>query len=391
MMLRRWYSVMLLGLVIPWTNAVGQEQDTIVGRPFVRGGVYDRPYLTKLLGRTAIGGYAEMHVRWQRVDGVTEERGFELKRWNLFTATDVSDFVRISAELEFEDGGEEVRIEFAAIDLRVGPSLTIRGGMLLSPLGRFNLAHDSPLNEFTDRPLASTELLGAALSEPGLGALGVLPIGLTGRVTYEVYVVNGFHDGLINDSPDGTRVALGRGNFEDNNASPAVVGRVAWSPSLDLEIGFSGHHGAYNVYDDEGLAVDERRDLTIVAIDVDATLGPFRVMGEAATVDIDVPTTLTPLFAGSQRGLYIEAMHDFGRQWVTTMPQSFFSVGLRFDVIDLDSDLPGDNTRQVTVGINFRPTTDTVLKLDYVRGTSRDRFNNPSDHGGFLFSMATYF
>ena len=391
MMLRRWYSLMLLGLVIPGANAVGQEQDTIVGRPFVRGGVYDRPYLTKLLGRTAIGGYAEMHVRWQRVDGVTEERGFELKRWNLFTATDVSDFVRISAELEFEDGGEEVRIEFAAIDFRVAPSLTIRGGMLLSPLGRFNLAHDSPLNEFTDRPLASTELLGAALSEPGLGALGVLPIGLTGRVTYEVYVVNGFHDGLINDSPDGTRVALGRGNFEDNNASPAVVGRVTWSPNLDLEIGFSGHHGAYNVYDDEGLAVDERRDLTIVAIDVDATLGPFRVMGEAATVDIDVPTTLTPLFAGSQRGLYIEAMHDFGRQWVTTMPQSFFSVGLRFDVIDLDSDLPGDNTRQVTAGINFRPTPDTVFKLNYVRGTSRDRFNNPADHGGFLFSMATYF
>jgi hypothetical protein len=381
---------MLLGLVIPAANAVGQEQDTIVGRPFVRGGVYDRPYLTKLLGRTAIGGYAEMHVRWQRVDGLTEERGFELKRWNLFTATDVSDFVRISAELEFEDGGEEVRIEFAAIDLRVAPSLTIRGGMLLSPLGRFNLAHDSPLNEFTDRPLASTELLGTALSEPGLGAFGVFRLG-TGRFTYEVYVVNGFHDGLINDSPDGTRVALGRGNFEDNNASPAVVGRVAWSPSLDLEIGFSGHHGAYNVFNDEGLAVDERRDLTIVAIDVDATLGPLRVTGEAATVDIDVPTTLTPLYAESQRGLYIEAMHDFGRQWVTTMPQSFFSVGLRFDVIDLDSDLPGDNTRQVTVGINFRPTTDTVLKLDYVRGTSRDRFNNPADHGGFLFSMATYF
>ena len=70
-----------------------------------------------------------------------------------------------------------------------------------------------------------------------------------------------------------------------------------------MEIGFSGHHGAYNVYDDEGLAVDERRDLTIVAIDVDATVGPLRITGEAATVDIDVPTTLTPVFAGSQRGL----------------------------------------------------------------------------------------
>ncbi len=390
MMLRRLYSLMLLGLFLPGANAMGQEQDTLVIRPFVRGGVYDRPYLTRLLGRTAIGGYAEMHARWQRVDGLTEERGFQLKRWNLFTATDVSDFVRISAEVEFEEGGEEITIEFAAIDLRIAPSFTIRGGMLLSPLGRFNLAHDSPLNEFTDRPLVSTELLGTALSEPGLGALGVFPVG-TGRFTYEAYLVNGFHDGLINDSPDGTRVALGRGNFEDDNASPAVVGRVTWSPSLDLEIGLSGHHGAYNVYNDEGLAVDERRDLTIVVIDVDATVGPLRITGEAATVDIDIPATLIGVNAESQRGFYIEAMHDFGRQWVTTMPQSYLSAGLRFDVIDLDADIPGDNTRQVTAGINFRPTPDTVLKFDYVRGTSRDRFNNPSDHAGFLFSMATYF
>ena len=118
-----------------------QVQDTLPERPFVRGGVYDRPYLTTLLGRTAIGGYAEMHARWERVDGLTEERGFELKRWNLFTATEVSDFIRISAEIEFEDGGQEIKVEFAAIDFRIAPSFTVRGGMLLSPIGRFNLAY----------------------------------------------------------------------------------------------------------------------------------------------------------------------------------------------------------------------------------------------------------
>jgi hypothetical protein len=59
--------------------------------------------------------------------------------------------------------------------------------------------------------------------------------------------------------------------------------------------------------------------------------------------------------------------------------------------VDFDADLPGDMTRQATVGINFRPTQDTVLKLDWVRARSRDRFNNPSDHAGLLFSVATYF
>jgi hypothetical protein len=386
----RGFVLCMLPLALP---AVGgaQVQDTLPDRPFVRGGVYDRPYLTSLLGRTAIGGYAEMHVRWQRVDGLTEEFGFQLKRWNLFAATQVSDFIRIGAELEFEDGGREIKLEYAAIDFLIAPSFTVRGGMLLSPIGRFNLAHDSPMNEFTDRPLVSTELLGTALSEPGLGVLGTVPLGRSGRITYEVYAVNGFHEGLIDDSPDGTRVPLGRGNFEDNNNVPAVVGRVAWSPGLHLEIGLSAHHGAYNVFEDEGLAVDRRRDLTMGAIDLEAEFAGFRVTGEGALVGIDVSEDLGGVYAAKQRGFYVEVLRDFGRGWIGTMPTSFFSAGIRLDLIDLDADLPGDNTRQATLGANFRPTEDTVFKFNYVRGTARDRFNNATDHGALLFSIATYF
>lgn len=380
----------VLLLVLP-LGSHAQEQDTLPERPFVRGGVYDRPYLTRLLGRTAIGGYAEMHLRHERVDGLTEESGFQLKRWNLFAATQVSDFIRIGAELEFEDGGREIKLEYAAIDFRIAPSFTVRGGMLLSPIGRFNLAHDSPMNEFTDRPLVSTELLGTALSEPGLGALGTIPVGRTGRITYEVYAVNGFHAGLIEDSPDGTRVPQGRGNFEDNNNVPAVVGRLAWSAGLHLELGVSAHHGAYNVFTKEGLTVDQRRDVSMAALDLEAAVGGFRLMGEGALVEVDVSPDLAGVYASTQRGFYLEVLRDFGRGWIRTMPASFFSAGIRIDVIDLDADIAGDNARQASLGANFRPTEDTVFKFNYVRGTTRDRFNNRTDHGAFLFSIATYF
>ena len=384
-------ALLVTGALALASPVAAQETDTLPGRPFVRGGVYDRPYLTRLLGRTALGGYAEAHARWQRVDGAREERGFEVKRWIIFTATNVSDLVRIGAELEFEEGGEEIKLEYAAIDFQIAPALTVRGGMLLSPLGRFNLSHDSPLNEFTDRPLVSTEILGTTLSEPGFGALGLIPVGGSGRLTYEIYLVNGFHDGLINDSPDGTRISHGRGNFEDNNASPAIVGRIAWSPSMSFELGLSGHHGAYNVFDKEGLSVDERRDLTLGVVDLEVALAGFTLTGEAALAEIDISDALSGIYASSQRGLYVELLRDFGTGWVQTLPLSFFSVGARLDIADMDADLAGDNTRQVTIGVNFRPTEDTVFKLNYLRGTARDVFNNPADHGGFLFSMATYF
>ena len=360
-------------------------------RPFVRGGVHDKPYLTRLAGRAALGGYAEAHVRYQRVDGLREEAGFQAKRVNLFANARVSDFVRFGAELEFEDGAEEILLEYAAIDVRIHPALTLRGGMILSPLGKFNLSHDSPLNEFTDRPLVSTELLGVALSEPGFGVLGQFRAGRTGRVTYELYATNGFHDGLIESSEEGTRIPLGRRNFEDNNGSPAVVGRLAWSPRVGYEVGVSTHHGAYNNFDLEGARLDRRRNLTIGVVDAEATVFGVRLSAEAARATIDVPGGLSGIYASEQRGIYVEGVRDFWRGRVRTMPQSTFSAKARFDYVDFDTAIEGTSIAQATVGLNFRPTPDTAIKFDFVRGRGRDQFNNLGEHAFVLGSLATYF
>ena len=385
---------LLVALTAVPAPAVAQRDTTArdtTERPFVRGGVYDKPFLTRLGGRTTLGGYAEVHARMQRVDGQPDESGFEAKRFNLFTNARVSDFVRIGAEVEFEDGASEIKLEYAAIDLRIHPSLTLRGGMLLVPLGRFNLSHDSPLNEFTDRPLVSTELLGVALSEPGLGAFGQFGFARTGRLTYEVYATNGFHDGLITESEEGTRIPLGRGNLEDNNGRPAVVARVAVSPARPIEVGVSVHHGAYNVSSEEGIQVDESRDLTIGVLDAEVHALGMQFAGEGALAAIDIAPSLTGIYASRQHGVYVEAVRSFGRGLVRTMPSSSFAVKLRYDYVDFDAEQTGQSTGQVTLGANFRPTQDSVLKLDYVRGHSRDEFNNRVDHAFLLFSIATYF
>ena len=389
-------TVLTIALAMFARPIAAQQRDTTrdttrAERPFVRGGVYDKPFENRLGSRTAFGGYAEAHARYSRADGAAEESGFVAKRFNLFASARVSDVVRFASELEFEDGGEKVTIEFAAIDLRIHPSFAVRGGMILSPIGRFNLSHDSPLNEFTDRPLVSTDLIGVALSEPGFGVLGQIGAGARGRVTYEAYATNGFHDGLISNAEDGTRIPLGRGNWEDNNGSPALVGRVTWSPRSAFEIGVSAHRGAYNVFSIDGLQVDERRTATITVVDADAELFGIRVQGEAASASVQVPSGLTGIYASSQRGAYLEAVRPFGRGLVRTLPSSVFAAKLRWDAVDFNTAVPGDSHVQFTAGINFRPTSESVLKLDYVRGRVRDEFNNAGERAAILLSLATYF
>ena len=394
--IRRSGSILLAVWAVGTAEGQAQEADSARAdrgalRPFVEGGQWDKPYLTSPGGRTAVGGYAEAHFRFEREEGITDELTFLAKRFNLFTATRVSDFVRMGAELEFEEGAREIKLEFATIDLAIHPALTFRAGMILSPVGRFNLAHDSPMNEFSDRPLVSTELVGVALSEPGAGILGLIPLGETGRVTYELYGVNGFDEGVLTDSPEGLRIPAGRQNFEDNNASPAITGRISVSPALGWELGLSGHHGAYNVFQEDGLELAKRRSLSILALDFEAEPLGWIVQGEAVAVRAELPAGLEGLFQSSQRGLYVEALRSFGSGWMEAMPESYFTLGIRVDAVDFDADADGDSVRRITVGLNFRPTAETALKLDYLRGESRDAFNSAAQHAGILLSLATYF
>lgn len=370
-------------------ESAGVARDT-TERPFVRGGRGDRPYLFDLAGRLSLGGYAEGHFRYERQDGITEELGFLAKRFNLFFNSQISDFVRFGAELEFEDAAEEIKLEFMTIDLLLHRSFSVRAGMILVPLGRFNLSHDSPQNPFTDRPFASEDLLSVALSQPGIGVFGSIPLQGNARLTYEAYAVNGFDEGILDDE-DGTRLPSGRGNFENANRRLTWTGRLAFSPGIDADFGISGMHGQYNVSTLDGETVDEGRNVSIGAIDWDWDQGLFQVMGEAAAAEIDVPESLEGLFATGQWGIYTDVVVPFGSGWLAAMPRSRFEAKARIDYADLDRSIPGDDRLRFSLGVNFRPTSDTVFKLDYFRGRSHDRFNSVADQAGILFSAATYF
>ena len=77
-----------------------------------------------------------------------------------FIYADITEHVKFASEIEIEHGirgaGEiEISLEFAHIDYLVNEPFNIRAGILLIPIGKFNLLHDSPLNDLTDRPLVS--------------------------------------------------------------------------------------------------------------------------------------------------------------------------------------------------------------------------------------------
>ena len=236
----------------------------------------------------------------------------ELRRFNIFLYSGVGRRIRFLSELEFEHGTEEISLETALVDFVITPSLVVRAGILLPPIGAFNANHDSPRYDFVERPLVSTEIIPATLSEVGFGVHGRLaPRGFS--VSYDAYLTNGLGDGVILNPLGRTRLASGKSEerfAEDNNGSPAVSGRVAALVRRWGEFGLSYYGGVYNSYRTEGVAVAPKRRVSLVAVDLTTSVGPVDLRGETAWARIDEGLTFGQLNL-SALGMDMNGLRNF--------------------------------------------------------------------------------
>jgi len=366
----------------------------------VQGGIYQRPYIVSA-GRTAVGGYLEAHGAWFQSEGISEGPSFEIPRFNVFLYSPIGRRLRLTAELEFEHGTEEIGLETALVDFTVTPSLVLRAGVLLPPIGAFNVNHDGPRYEFVTRPLVATEIIPATLAEVGLGAHGRLAAGGV-VVSYDAYLTNGLGGGVILNETGRTHLASGKGESlfgEDENGSPAVSGRLAARKPGWGELGLSHYRGIYNTWRIEGEPVDDPRWLSLTAVDVETAVGPVTLRGETAFGRIDLPPDLHEVLGDRQWGVYLDAVAPVWRPRIRGLPDPVVQLGVRLEWVDLNlgrfgstGQPRGDEVDAVTVALSFRPAAGTVFRFNYRRERARDLLRNPAEHtGGFLLGVATYF
>jgi hypothetical protein len=366
----------------------------------VQGGVYNRPFLASV-GRTAVGGYAEGNTNYFRQDGISEGFSMELRRFNVFLFSSIGSRLRFISELEFEDGAEEIALETALIDFIVNPSFVVRAGVLLPPIGAFNVNHDAPRWDFVERPLVSTEVIPATLSEVGFGAHGRLfPRGFT--VTYDVYLSNGLGDGVILNEAGRTRLASGKGTglvAGDNNGRPGVSGRIGFQRRNLGELGLSYYGATYNTFSVDGREIDARRAVRLAALDLNTEVHSVSLRGELALAWIDVPGDLSELFGDRQWGLHVDAVIPVFRPRIRGLTDPVVSAVARVERVDFNrgrftgtGDSIGDEVDAVTLGFSFRPVAGTVFKANYRYERLRDlQGNQPARRAGFQFGLATYF
>ncbi len=361
-------------------------------RAGVPQGILDKPYIARIGGGTRVGGYMDHELlnRFDKDIDLTQST-FRQHRFIPFLYSEITDRLHMAAEIEFEYGGDvekggEIKVEYAAMDFLLREWLVFRGGIILSPLGYFNLVHDSPWNDLTERPLVDQQIIPTTLSESGMGFTGTLYPGEMSVVHYELYVVNGFTDALLADTddngrPDRVRIRSGRGNQRaDNTRSKAVTGRLSWSPRLGVQLGASAHTGAYS----------ETDNLSIFAGDLTLNRGPFQFLGEYAWARTSLDAF--DLDPQAQHGFYAQGNYHIIADRL--LQGSVFTLVARYDYVDfaLSGDLDDAVQDRITLGVNFRPVEDTVFKLDWGFNWETPSGGARARQGSLLaFSVATYF
>ena len=170
------------------------------------------------------------------------------------------------SKLEFEhavEGRGELALEQAWGQFNFAENHGLRGGVVLAPVGRYNLLHDDdywdiPRRTLTDRD-APILPVKSAWRDLGAGFVGSFNVGAAGKLDYQIYALNGAaidfnieNEAEIETGTPGEAAAvfkssmgLSSGFFDGSKGTSAVAWRAAYSPNLHGEFAFSGYHGNY--------------------------------------------------------------------------------------------------------------------------------------------------
>lgn len=215
--------------------------------------------------------------------------GFTFRRFVLATDAKPAPRIRIYSEIEYErlhelesekevdraigssafkqtlegNAGGEIAVEQAWGQFNFAENHGVRSGVVLVPVGRYNLLHDDdywdiPRRTLTDRD-ASVLPVKAAWRDLGAGLVGNFNVGDSGRLDYQAYVLNGAaldfnieHELVTERGSPGSaelvansEMQLSSGFFDGSKSATAFAWRAAYSPNLHGEFAFSGYHGKY--------------------------------------------------------------------------------------------------------------------------------------------------
>jgi len=337
----------------------------------------------------SIGGYGEMY--YAKPEG--KDDFADVYRFITYFGYKFNDWIVLNTEIEFEHGanaddGGEVVIEFMYLDFLLSEKANLRVGHVLAPMGLINLRHEPTLFNTVQRPEVENKLIPSTWHENGALVYGRYEdVG----IEYTAGIIN-----ALNVNSDKTKEANNgwirggrQGASKQASFDPAFVGRVDYTGVNGLMVGASLYYGdGSNLKDD---AANDVSGLTTTMFDIHVTYdnGPFSAYGLYTQTNLDGAEKLSTSAVESGSGYYLNASYDLSDVIGMEYKLPVFAQYENFNPVESTVDGLNEDKYQteiVTIGLNFFPVDQAVIKADYAMKTVDGKDDNIFSVGiGFIF------
>ncbi|MBA4054433.1 MAG: hypothetical protein C0490_06965, partial [Marivirga sp.] len=188
---------------------------------------------------------------------------------------------------------------------------------------------------------------------------------------------------------------------ESSNGQPLVTGKIAVRRNKIGELGISYMGGVYNKFEDDGIVLDEKRRLNVFALDFNTTIPGSKtyVVAEWAWVNINISETYSQQYGDKQQGGFIDIVQPLLKRDLLGFKNTVLSAACRLEYVDWNvgsftetGTNIGDNLWAIVPGVSYRPTAQTVIRINYRRQWQKDLLDNPpSRTAGIQFGISSYF
>jgi len=317
--------------------------------------------------RLEIHGYGEIHYNNPQIDTMDKNAPAEVDvhRLVLGWEYEFTPSIRMSAEVDFEHSATEIELEYAHVEYDLKPTLSLRAGSLLMPVGPLNEFHEPPNYHSVERSYIETYIVPTTWQDIGVGLVGRTG---NGALAYRAYVVSGL-DATGFTTAEGIRGGRQHG-AEGKAEDLALVGRFEYAIKGGFTLGTSGYVGGA----DQGTPGLGNVDVTIIEGDIRYRSGAFDLHGEWAGVTIgnsdSVSIVVGEPVGSNIWGITWEAAFDLinGRSQAPGRALWLFTRYERFDTnADTEPGVtrdPAAERKVFTTGVSYRPVREVAFKTD---------------------------
>ena len=319
-----------------------------------------------------VGAYGEM--LYNQPEGDNGE--LDIQRLVLLFGYRFNEKTQFVTEVEFEHVNE-VFIEQAFVNYAVGANVSIRGGLMLVPMGIVNEFHEPTTFNGTERPAMDNVIVPTTWREIGIGVSGRFN---TISLGYQAYVFNGFKstqadgEGGISGflkGADGLRSGRQKA-IQSTVDSPTLSTKLDYYGIPGLRLGLSGYFGKTQAADDVEQLEGANIGINMIGLDARYAYQRFTARGQfihAALSNTDAYNNLTGRDLGSAlQGFYVEGAYNLLPQ---SKKQKLFAF-TRYEQFNTHADTAGSlvaneayDRTDITTGLTYHLAPGVVVKGDY--------------------------